>query len=225
MYTAKDRDNGFTLIEVSIVIFIMLLMTAITVPWMKTFAESTKLKSATRSIRSLIEFARSSAITQRMEYVVLFDPNNREYWLSLKQFLDTSSGNVIDSSRTSLTESLQSLEESESTSNSNLRSQSSDDDEEKSSFSRTGDILGIPKLLPENVNIARIISPQDTEGNSSNIDYITFYPDGTSEDFELYLQGGSGRTFLLTIAASTGRMGIRQLKEDEIEELGLTVEE
>ncbi len=229
MFHVQRLECGFTLVEVSIVIFIMLIMTAITVPWMKTFAESTKLKSSSRSIISLIEFARSSAVTQRMEYVVLFDPTNGEYWLSLKEFLDTSGSVVVDSSRTNLTESLEALEERQAESKSTSESTSDNsnkDDDEVTTFSRTGGILGIPKKLPESITIARIISPQDLEGSSSgNVDYVTFYPDGTAEDFEIYLQSNTGRTFLLSIAASTGRTGIRQLKQEELEELGLMVEE
>lgn len=215
------KSKGFTLIEVSIVIFIMLMMTSITVPWMKTLADSTRLKSTSRSIRNLIEFARNSSVTQRMEYVVLFDPTNGEYWLSLKEFLDTSGRVVTDSSRTSLSQSLQTLEEMESTSNT---SSTSDREEEKSTFSRTGGVLGIPKKLPESVNIALIISSNNTEGNRDNIDYVTFYPDGTAEDLQLYLQSSSGRTFLLSVSESTGRTSITQLTEMKVEELGLTLE-
>lgn len=214
--------RGFTLIEVSIVIFIMLIMTSAVVPWMKTFAESSKIKGVSRSIVSLIEFARSSAVTQRIEYVILFDSVNREYWLSLKEFLDESSGNIIDSSRTSLSGSLKSLSASEDNS-----------DEEKVSetaYSRTGGILGIPRKLPEGVEIARLLSLEDdnnsrTRNFSNNtFDYVTFYPDGTGENFEIYLQSSAGRIFLINVTASTGRTGIRELREDEIEGLGLFVE-
>ena len=70
---ASNSKSGFTLIEVSIVIFIMLMMISAAVPWMKTFAESTRLRSSARSIRSLMEFARGSAVGERTEYVVMFD--------------------------------------------------------------------------------------------------------------------------------------------------------
>ncbi len=224
--TAKGRHgdsprsyaHGFTLIELSIVIFIILIMTSATVPWMRTFAESTRLRTATRSIRSLMEFARNSAVTQRTEYVVLFDPDQGEYWLSLMEFLDTESGVVSDASRTSLSESLASLEERDST---NL----SDEDEEETmgSFSRTGGILGIPKDLPGGIEIVLISSPRTT-GGEATIEYIAFNPDGTAEDFDVYLQSSSGRVFLLSVEGVTGRTSIRELTDQEIEEFGLTIE-
>ena len=211
---------GFSLIELSIVIFIMLIMTSATVPWMRTFAESTRLRSAARSIRSLIEFARSSTITQRTEYVVLFDAGQGEYWLSLLEFLDVESGEVVaDSSRTSLAESLAALADA------NLANLSEEYVEEyaeeiERAFSRTGGILGIPKQLPNGIEIVLMSSPRSL-GGDNEVDYIAFHPDGTAEDFEIYLQSSSGRIFFLSVAEATGRTGIRELTVEEIEELGL----
>ena len=216
----KSYAHGFTLIEVAIVIFIMLIMTSATVPWMRTFAESTRLRSAARSIRSLMEFARSSSITQRTEYVVLFDPVNEGYWLSLLELLNEESGDTItDSSRTSLSESLESLSD-----NTNLSEAVAEEREgTENVISRTGGILGIPKALPKGIEIARVISPRHPAGDNEAVDYITFYPDGTAEDLEVYLQSSSGRVFLVSVAESTGRTGIRELAVEEIEELGLQV--
>jgi len=61
-----------------------------------------------------MEFARSSAVSERTEYVVLFDPTEGEYWLSLLELLDRESGNTVtDASRESLTESLEALAEAD----------------------------------------------------------------------------------------------------------------
>lgn len=204
---------GFTLIEVAIVIFIIMMMTSAAVPWMKTFAESTKLRSAARSIRSLMEFARVSAITERTEYVVLFDLVNGEYWLSLSELLnETSGGSVTDLSRVSLSESLSTLSERSS----------SEEEQQGSNSSRTGGILGIPKQLPQGIQIARIVSQRSSKGNN-DIEYVVFYPNSTAEDFEIYLHSPSGKVILLSVTKSTGRTGIRELKAEETEELGLNL--
>lgn len=215
----KLYAHGFTLIEVSIVIFIMLIMTSVTVPWMKSFAESTKLRSAARSVVSLMEFARNSAITQRTDYVVLFDPANREYWLSLKELLEEGTGSsVTDSSRTSLSESLEAL----STSESEGTSEENEEDTE-SSISRAGGILGIPKQLPNGINIARLSSSRSSGRDTSGVDYVTFYLNGTAEDFEIYLQSSTGRVYHLAVTEATGRAGVRELRSEEIEEIGLEI--
>jgi len=209
--------RGFSLIELTIVIFIILMMTSATVPWMKNFADTTRLRSAALSIRSLMEFARSSTITQRTEYVVLFDANQSEYWLSLLELLDEQSGGTVtDSSRTSLSESLSSLSDTDS----DLLEQ--DEEETEGAFSRTGGILGIPKRLPSSIEIAMISSPRNSDGE---VDYVTFHIDGTAEDFEIYLQSGSGRMFRLSVTEATGRTGIKELTDQEIEELGFELDQ
>jgi hypothetical protein len=165
-----------------------------------------------------MEFARSSSITQRTDYVVVFDVNQGEYWLSLLEFLDAESGDVVaDSSRTSLSESLASLLEEDS-----LGLSEEDEEETEGAYSRTGGILGIPKELSGGIQIAQILSPR-TSGGDNEVDYVTFYPDGTAEDFEIYIQSSSGRTFFLSVAEATGRTAIRELTEQEIEELGLGI--
>jgi len=217
MLNRNLRSYGFTLIEVVIVIFIMLLMTTVTVPSLKMFADSTKLRTAARSINGLLEFARGSAITERTEYAVLFDPTNGQYWLSLKEFLDESQGTLTDSSRTNLAASLEALAEKNSTDNTGTSSTSGNS---MVPLTRTGGLLGIPRELPAGIEIVQINSPRNTS-KSSDVDYVTFYPDSKAEDFEVYLQSASGKTFLISVSESTGRTGIRELTSEEIEQLGL----
>jgi len=217
MLNRNLRSYGFTLIEVVIVIFIMLLMTTVTVPSLKMFADSTKLRTAARSINGLLEFARGSAITERTEYAVLFDPTNGQYWLSLKEFLDESQGTLTDSSRTNLAASLEALAEKNSTDNTGTSSTSGNS---MVPLTRTGGLLGIPRNLPAGIEIVQINSPRNTS-KSSDVDYVTFYPDSKAEDFEVYLQSASGKTFLISVSESTGRTGIRELTSEEIEQLGL----
>ncbi len=217
-----NNESGFTLIELSIVIFIMLMMLSATVPWMKNFSESTRLRSTARSIRSLMEFARSSAVSERTEYVVMFDPEQEEYWLSLLELLDQGSGNVVsDASRTSLTESLEALAEVDE----DLADEDEDDETVEGSYSRTGGILGIPKKMPASIDMIQISSPRTEGGRSGGLEYITFYPDGTAEDFEVYLESRSGRIFIISVTKSTGRAGVRELTDEEINELGIETTE
>jgi len=223
MLNRNLRSYGFTLIEVVIVIFIMLLMTTVTVPSLKMFADGTKLRTAARSINGLLEFARASAITERTEYVVLFDSTNKQYWLSLKEFLDESQGTLTDSSRTNLAASLEALAEKNSTDNtgtSTTSNTSSTSDNSMVPLTRTGGLLGIPRDLPAGIEIVQINSPRSTS-KSSDVEYVTFYPDSKAEDFEVYLQSASEKTFLISVSESTGRTGIRELTSEEIEQLGL----
>jgi Tfp pilus assembly protein FimT len=183
---------------------------------MRNFTEASRLRSAARSIRSLMEFARNSAITQRTEYAVVFDLAQQEYWLSLLEFLDESSGEITaEAFRTWL------LEESESTSDEGSTVTSREGGEEtEGAFSRTGGFLGVPKELPNTIEILQVVF-QESRSSNAEVDYVAFYPNGTAEDCEIYLQGRSGKIYLVSVTRSTGRTGIRELTTQEIEELGL----
>jgi prepilin-type N-terminal cleavage/methylation domain-containing protein len=215
-HRSSSIEHGFSLIEVTIVIVIILVMTSATVPWMRNFTEASRLRSAARSIRSLMEFARNSAITQRTEYAVVFDLAQQEYWLSLLEFLDESSGEITaEAFRTWL------LEESESTSDEGSTVTSREGGEEtEGAFSRTGGFLGVPKELPNTIEILQVVF-QESRSSNAEVDYVAFYPNGTAEDCEIYLQGRSGKIYLVSVTRSTGRTGIRELTTQEIEELGL----
>jgi len=228
----NSHSRGFTLIEIVIVIFIMLLMTTITVPSLKMFADGTKLRTAARSISSLMSYARTSSITERTEYVVLFDTTNRQYWLSLESFLDDSSGTLTDSSRTNLAGSLEALAQQNTANTSEENSSSNNSDNNAVQTARTGGLLGIPRDLPSGINIVLINSPRSTSSgtsgntsNSGNLEYVTFYPDSKSEDFEVYLQSSSGKVFFLSVSEATGRISIRELTSEEIDQLGLGVKQ
>lgn len=167
-----------------------------------------------------MSFAQSCAVTQRTDYVVIFDATQNEYWLSLLELLDSESGDVVtDSSRESLTESLDYV------SGMNASELKEDDEGElQGSISRTGGVLGIPRQIAGGIQIVQIVSPRSSSA-VGDVDYVTFFPDGTAEDFEVYLQNDSGRTFLITVAEATGRIAINELSTLEVEELGLEMTE
>jgi prepilin-type N-terminal cleavage/methylation domain-containing protein len=215
-HRVSSIERGFSLIEVTIVIVIILLMTSATVPWMRNFTEASRLRSAARSIRSLMEFARNSAVTQRTEYAVVFDLGQQEYWLSLLEYLNESSGEITaEDFRASL------LEERESSSDEGSTVTLGEDEEEtEGAFSRTGGFLGVPRQLANTIEILQVISPRSAN-SSAEVDYVAFYPNGTAEDCEIYLQSRSGKIYLVSVTQSTGRTGIRELTTQEIEELGL----
>ena len=151
---------------------------------------------------------------------------------SLLDFLDLKSGSVVsDSSRTSLEESLQMLADKENENAANTQqSQAAQqtgstrtnqtNQENETNFTRAGGILGIPRKVASGVGIVQVLTPRGTNAGSG-LSYVTFHPDGTAEDIDVYLQNRSGRTFKVSVTQSTGRIGIRELSDKEIEDLGL----
>lgn len=80
----KLKTHGFTLLEVIIVLAIITMFFAISVPLFSKFTETAKLDTTARSVTSALRTARSYAISNSSPYNVVFDitksPN--EYYIS-----------------------------------------------------------------------------------------------------------------------------------------------
>ncbi|MBU4376861.1 MAG: GspH/FimT family pseudopilin [Candidatus Omnitrophica bacterium] len=67
------KNRGFTLLETIIVLAIMTMFFAVSVPLFSKFTERTKLDTTARSIVSALRLARTYAITNNENYYVKFD--------------------------------------------------------------------------------------------------------------------------------------------------------
>ena len=66
------RTNGFTLIELIVVLFIISLVTAVLLPSFAGFGEN-KLKSEAREMASILRYMNDSAITRKEPFSLKFD--------------------------------------------------------------------------------------------------------------------------------------------------------
>lgn len=76
----KDR-KGFTLIELIVGISILGIMTAIAVPSIIAWMPSIRIKNASNDLSYILITARYKAISESMEYRVLFNPATNRYLL------------------------------------------------------------------------------------------------------------------------------------------------
>jgi len=72
---------GFTLVEMLVVLAIIGMMMAISVPFTSGFGKGLRIKTVTRSIAGIMNVARSNAITLRKNYSVVFDVKKDQYWI------------------------------------------------------------------------------------------------------------------------------------------------
>ena len=79
----KAKKFGFTLLETIIVLAIMTMFFAISIPLFSRLTESTKLRTSARSVVSALRVARRYAISNNGTYDVVFDPEQdpREYYI------------------------------------------------------------------------------------------------------------------------------------------------
>ncbi|MFH0839679.1 MAG: GspH/FimT family pseudopilin [Candidatus Omnitrophota bacterium] len=93
------KQHGFTLLETVIVLAIMTMFFAISVPLFSKFTEKAKLDTTARSIVSTLRLARTYAITNNALYYVFFVTINDEpsyYISSSDEAAPTTPANVID---------------------------------------------------------------------------------------------------------------------------------
>ena len=207
--------NGFTLIEIMLVLALIAILSSIAMPSLRGFAASTRLKSTGHAIRAMLNFARDMAITERAAHLVVFDLETNRYWLASGETF-----NLADPS-TPLTASRSSV----------LPAQRPTADQgttalQQTSPLRTNAILGIPQTLGQNVSLALIITNHNFQTNQidTGVDYIYFSPTGSSEDTVLYIQDQRGQAMSIAVENATGRIRLQKINSQQLERLGLAHE-
>ena len=186
------------------------ILSSMTMPSLRGFAASTRLKSSAHAIRDMLNFARDMAITERTAYLVVFDFDRNRYWLSSSETFNLEA----PSTPSSLQPAQQPTTEQGIAEPLQPRP------------SRTSAILGIPQKPSRNVSLARIITNHNFQSNQidAGVDYIYFSPTGASEDTALYIQDRQGKAMSITVENATGRVRLQKINTQQREALGLSIE-
>lgn len=75
--------NGFTLIELILVMIILTTVLAIASPSLKGFFSSRKINDAAQQIIAMTRYAKTNAVYSSNYYRLNFDLNKKRYWLSV----------------------------------------------------------------------------------------------------------------------------------------------
>nr|MBU1327856.1 GspH/FimT family pseudopilin [Candidatus Omnitrophota bacterium] len=73
--------GAFTLVEMLVVLAIIAMIMAISVPFTSGFGKGLRIKTTARAIAGIIHVARSNAVTFRKNYSVVFDVKKSQYWI------------------------------------------------------------------------------------------------------------------------------------------------
>ena len=76
----KDKAGGFTLIELTIVIFIAGLLLAITVPVVRDTLLHDNLKTSARKLVAIVTSLRNQSVSEYKDHVLMFDIAKGKYW-------------------------------------------------------------------------------------------------------------------------------------------------
>ena len=196
-------------------------LSAISMPALKGFAATRRLKASAATLRSLLTFARDMAITDRITYLVVFDLDNDQYWLASSETFNPS--NPLRSALTA--QNSTALAAIQNNTNA-FTTTTTGNTVQQNPLSRASGILGVPHSVEQNVTLAGMVTTYNGRAvqADSGVAYIYFSPNATSEETLVYLRNSRNQIMSVTVEAASGRVRARQLVPTEIEMLGFTPE-
>lgn len=93
----KNREAGFSIIELMVVVVIMTIVLAASIPALRQHTETINLTKGTRGMGSSLKLARARAVSTNNSVVVVFDTDNSTYLL----FEDADDDGTQDAGETS----------------------------------------------------------------------------------------------------------------------------
>ncbi len=171
------RQGGFTMIEVTLVVLILLALTAITMPKMRSTMQHLRLKQGARDVAALLRLARDSAVTRQLPVEVIFDleGEGNRYQLAL---LDEMNERVEETERRSRRRT----------------------DERIAVVGR--EVLRV-RELPDGVAFAQVSTAAPMLKRNDR-PRVVFHPDGSATPATIGLQDGRQRTLSIEIYRATG---------------------
>lgn len=190
--TSSNRSSereGFTLIELILVVAVIGVVAAIVLPRLDPFLPERRLKSAVRLLSGTISLAYGEAIAKNKTYRLYFDSTKNMYWI------------------TEVT-SVQKEEETEGSSAMRLGTQfellqyekSSEKVEEKAPT----EPMFSPRTLPDGVHFSTVEINRGLEMAKSDLPYIEFSPLGTAVPATIVLINDEGDQFAIEYDGVTG---------------------
>ena len=212
---------AFTITELLIVLTLIGILSVISIPTLKGFAATRRLKASAYTLRSLLTFARDMAVTNQTTHLVVFDFDSDRYWLASSETFNPS--NPLTSALTAQNSTVVAAVQNNLNRNSGLQtSPAAGASASQVPLTRSSGILGVPYPMEQNVTLAAIVTHRNgrTVQVDSGVAYIYFSPTSTSEDAFVYLQNSRNQMMSVTVEAASGRVRVRQLTSQEIEMLG-----
>ena len=212
----SQPQSGFTITELLLVLVIIGILSAISMPTLKGFATTRRLKASASTIRNLLTFARDMAITDRTAHLVVFDIDNGRCWLASSETFNpnTPLASALTARNTTVGAATQN--------NTNVNPQATTNSVQQETLGRAGGILGVPYPMEQGITLVALVTNHNgrTLQSNSGAAYIHFSPNTTSAESLVYLQNTRNQVMSVAVEPASGRVIVRQLAPTEIETLG-----
>jgi len=186
---SRSRRTGFTLIEVILVLVVIVIVSAISLPYFAGAYRGTKLRSASRTIDRITRYAHAMAILREETMTVVLNHENMEIFMGgpIAQNTGTADGELDQEvlKRLGYVEGGSSREED------------------------AGIEKEIHRFLPDHVTVLDFEKNwTDEDDLFEDLYLIHFYPDGQCDWFRLVLEDNRGKTVQLENDPVSGKMYI-----------------
>ena len=172
---------GFTVTELLLVLVLIGVLSAISMPALKGFAATRRLKASAYSLRSLLTFARDMAITDRTTYLVVLNLDNGQYWLASSETFNPSNphSSALTARNSTALAAIQN-----NINNVNRTRVPNGNSVQQNPLSRASGILGVPYAMEQNVTLALMVTNYNGRmvQADSGVAYIHFSTHATSEE-------------------------------------------
>lgn len=165
-----DPCAGLTLIELSVVIFILSIVVVAAVPRFRNTYENIKFRNTVYNIVKLMYYARDRAIIERTPFRIRFFEDGPAFCLE--------------------SQATEQDEESDKKKRGRRRRK------KEAEFEEVSGSIGRKIFFPKDVTF-------DIE-EPDRVDYVTFYPDGQSDECVIYIIGGDDMTYTITTKEAIG---------------------
>ena len=217
----SQPQSGFTITELLLVLVLIGILSAISMPTLKGFATTRRLKASASTIRNLLTFARDMAITDQTTHLVVFDIDNGRCWLASSETFNPST--PLASALTARNSTVRAAPQN----NTNVNPQATTNSVQQGTLGRASGILGVPYPMEQGVTLAALETNHNghTLQSDSGAAYIHFSPNATSGEALVYLQNTRNQVMSVSVEAASGRVTVRQLASEEVEILGFEIAE
>lgn len=193
--------SGFSMMEIMLVLVIISILTTISMPALRGFAASRRLRTAAQKIVDTFTFARDMAITERHTHLVVFDLTGNRYWLASSETFNTQNP-MASAGRTANTPTT---------------------NNQQVPVSRTGGVMGVPQSLTEGISIPSMVTTfgGTTQEVTTGAGFVYFTPTSTSQDTVIYLQNLREQVVAITVEGVTGRASIQDMSAEQLQAAGI----